>query len=320
MSSQAIWRHQFETRYPMLLATTTTGWRQRFAKRAECSKKCSDTFAAFSSKFWHCDDLSDTDMDPTTQDMGAEFGLDVVADTIRDLLRQWSENGQLTLEYYSAKVLSYIQRQRLTEQLRSMLRQGTEEDQLLYEKCLTVVAQWFQPRECVDYRQVRCWLDAAADEAVTHLSKTEVLPSHRLAARDWTKDEACKVIDAVSHVLFVARGLRGNTTEYYDVKNSFVDKVIERRLGIPILLSLIFMSIGRRLGVVLLPANLPAHFMLRLVVGGGESAENSLYLDSFDQGKVLTHHQAKTKLRQFGVVEIPPECFTTTPNPRQVRK
>ena len=74
-------------------------------------------------------------------------------------------------------------------------------------------------------------------------------------------------MDAVSHVLFVEKGLKGNADNYYDMRNSFVDEVLERGLGIPIMLSLLFMSVARRVGLTLRPSNLPGHFMLRLEVG-----------------------------------------------------
>ena len=45
------------------------------------------------------------------------------------------------------------------------------------------------------------------------------------------------------------------------------DEVLERGLGIPIMLSLLFMAVSRRVGLTLHPSNLPGHFMLRLEVG-----------------------------------------------------
>ncbi len=58
-------------------------------------------------------------------------------------------------------------------------------------------------------------------------------------------------------------GFRGNRRRYYDPRNSYLNEVLERRLGLPILLSLICISIGRRIGVDIEGLGFPGHFMAR---------------------------------------------------------
>lgn len=78
-------------------------------------------------------------------------------------------------------------------------------------------------------------------------------------------------------------GFRGNTVDYGDPRNSYLNQVLERGLGLPISLSVIFLEIGRRLRLPVAGVGLPGHFIVS--VGG---AEGDLYLDPFFQGRTLT--------------------------------
>jgi regulator of sirC expression with transglutaminase-like and TPR domain len=79
-------------------------------------------------------------------------------------------------------------------------------------------------------------------------------------------------------ILAVMRGaLRGNEEDYYDPRNSFLDDVLERGLGLPITLSVVAIEIGRRLGVPVGGVGLPAHFMVR-------DERQDLYGDPFHGG------------------------------------
>ena len=77
-------------------------------------------------------------------------------------------------------------------------------------------------------------------------------------------------------------GLRGNTERYYDAANSYLNLVMDRRTGLPIMLSLILVAVGRRLGLLVDGAGFPGHFMARY-----EDAEGVWFLDPF-HGAVMT--------------------------------
>lgn len=80
--------------------------------------------------------------------------------------------------------------------------------------------------------------------------------------------------------MFDDLGFAGNTCGYYDQQNSFLDSVIERRLGIPITLSVIAMAIGRRIGRPLFGVGMPGHFLTF-------DPDSAVYIDAFDGGAVL---------------------------------
>lgn len=70
-------------------------------------------------------------------------------------------------------------------------------------------------------------------------------------------------LDALVRHLFVDEGFSGNRDDYYDARNSYLDQVLERRLGIPISLAVVAIVVGRRLGVPLAGVGMPGHFLLR---------------------------------------------------------
>jgi regulator of sirC expression with transglutaminase-like and TPR domain len=88
-------------------------------------------------------------------------------------------------------------------------------------------------------------------------------------------------LDGLTHHLFDELGFRGNSENYPDPDNSFLDQVVRRRLGIPITLSVLTMEVGRRLGVALDGVGMPGHFLVR------HRADPGAFLDPFAGGRRL---------------------------------
>ncbi len=83
--------------------------------------------------------------------------------------------------------------------------------------------------------------------------------------------------------LFGDAGFAGNREDYYDPRNSFLNDVLDRRVGIPITLCLVLLEVGRRLGLSLEGVGLPGHFVARMRL-----ADSQILLDPFDGGAILT--------------------------------
>lgn len=87
--------------------------------------------------------------------------------------------------------------------------------------------------------------------------------------------------DALRHHVFVVEGFRGDTATYTDPANSFLDLVVQRRLGIPITLAIVMIAVGRRVGVDVVPVGMPGHFLVRDPTDGGR------FCDPFAGGEML---------------------------------
>ena len=106
-------------------------------------------------------------------------------------------------------------------------------------------------------------------------------------------------LNALSDFLFDEIGFRGNEEEYYDPRNSYLNEVLARRLGIPITLSLVYVETGRRLGVPLSGIGLPGH----LVVGHREL--DGHFVDPFNGGILLTEQECAQRIEQVNWGQVP---------------
>lgn len=105
-------------------------------------------------------------------------------------------------------------------------------------------------------------------------------------------EEAVKM---VNRYLFAEQGFRGNTKNYYEADNSYLNRVIDRRMGIPISLSIVYLLVGTRLGLPLHGVGMPGHFLVKF-----ESERYKIFIDCFNGGALLTERDCARFLIQAG--------------------
>lgn len=98
--------------------------------------------------------------------------------------------------------------------------------------------------------------------------------------------------NTLSEYLFDELKFAGNHTDYYDPRNSFLNEVIERRLGIPITLSLLYIELGKRLNIPFLGIGMPAHFIVR------HRDESDVFIDPYHGGILLSEDECAQRLKQ----------------------
>ena len=121
--------------------------------------------------------------------------------------------------------------------------------------------------------------------------------ARRRVAPEATADEAAA---ALRSLLAEEHGLRGNAEDYYDPRNSFLNDVLERRLGIPITLSVIYIDVAARAGVSVRGVGLPGHFIVRLTRQGAVRL-----LDPFHGGEVIGEADCHALVRQMRGPDAP---------------
>lgn len=117
-------------------------------------------------------------------------------------------------------------------------------------------------------------------------------------------------VESLNRYLFEEEGFRGNVEEYYDPRNSFLNEVIDRRTGIPITLSLLYMEVARRAGLDAFGVGLPGHFLVR-----AEAAGHAVLVDPFHGGALLSEDDCQKRLdRVFeGRVRLHPDMLVPCP-------
>jgi regulator of sirC expression with transglutaminase-like and TPR domain len=114
------------------------------------------------------------------------------------------------------------------------------------------------------------------------------------------KDSPRETIDKINNVLFDVLGFRGNTDNYYDPRNSFFNDVLERRVGIPITLSAVYLEVARRLALPIVGVGMPGRFLVKY-----RTPLEEVILDPFNRGEILEREDCKTLLTQhFGEAVI----------------
>lgn len=124
------------------------------------------------------------------------------------------------------------------------------------------------------------------------------------ASQPTTINECFDILHAMNGVLFGQERFRGNRIDYYNPQNSFLNRVLERRLGIPLTLSLVYIEVGKRLGLHIAGVGMPFHFIVRC-----ELLESSIYIDPYEKGKFLSEQDCRQRLAQ---VFKNPEDFDPT--------
>jgi regulator of sirC expression with transglutaminase-like and TPR domain len=98
-------------------------------------------------------------------------------------------------------------------------------------------------------------------------------------------------VAALRSYLFEEQGFHGNNQEYYDPRNSFLNDVLDRRVGIPITLSAVFLEVGRRVGLEAAGVSFPGHFIVRV-----KQDDSDILVDPFYGGMLLTEDDCQKRL------------------------
>jgi len=168
-----------------------------------------------------------------------------------------------------------------------------------------------------------CDLGLAALE-IARIGHPELDPAPTLAALDHLAEAArarvphgtpaADAARALARYLFQERGFQGNADDYYDPRNSFLNDVVERKLGIPISLSVLAIEVGRRLGIPIDGVGFPGHFLVRAA-----DARDVLLLDCFAGGATVQQDELLERLRTLAgssgpdFTHVPPRFLEPVP-------
>jgi regulator of sirC expression with transglutaminase-like and TPR domain len=177
------------------------------------------------------------------------------------------------------------------------------------DSTLTLLAG--DPAAALDLAELALWL--ARDEYPTLDVEGELA---ELAA--WASEVRPRLrgplearVAVLCRYLFHDLGFHGNRKDYYDPRNSYLNEVLARRTGLPILLSTVAIAIGTRAGLEVAGVGLPGHFVVKAVAVGG----HEVLFDPFHGGRVLTPEQCEALVEQVvgGPFAATPEALAAVP-------
>lgn len=103
-----------------------------------------------------------------------------------------------------------------------------------------------------------------------------------------------RMLQSLNQYFYDDLGYTGNTSDYYDPRNSFLNDVIDRRTGIPITLSLVYLEVAGRLDFPMVGVNMPGHFLIR-----PEFQDAGIFVDTFNRGEILFEQDCEERLAQI---------------------
>ncbi len=105
-------------------------------------------------------------------------------------------------------------------------------------------------------------------------------------------------ITRINRYLFEKEGFSGNAEDYYDPRNSFLNEVLDRKTGIPITLSTVYLEMAERLGLPLVGVGLPGHFLVK-------HPHFDILIDPFTKGRILTEDDCRRRMQELMGEEVP---------------
>ena len=159
------------------------------------------------------------------------------------------------------------------------------------------IAQLFeQPDHKVDLGQAACAIARLEYPTLDFALCLDRIDDFAAAAGSilGSRSEPDAAVSAINRVMFEELGFRGNHDDYYDARNSCLNDVLERRTGIPITLSVVYLEIARRLGLPIYGVGLPSHFLVKY-----DDGSRLFFVDPFHEGRSLTRQGCRDLLKQL---------------------
>ncbi len=151
-----------------------------------------------------------------------------------------------------------------------------------------------QPDEYIDLAKAALYIaleeysELDIDEYLNALDAMAIELEERLPIEKYP----LKIIQSINKYLYDDLKFTGNTQDYYDPRNSFLNDVIERRVGIPITLALLYIEIARRIDFPMIGIGMPGHFLIR-----PDISEMEIYVDAFNKGEVMFPQDCQETLK-----------------------
>jgi regulator of sirC expression with transglutaminase-like and TPR domain len=155
---------------------------------------------------------------------------------------------------------------------------GTSERDLDLEDGVFILARYGYPAE--DFR----WCTELLDQF-----------AHELDSKLDAHSDPIDIISAVATFFGNEKGFRGNVDDYFNPENSYINRVLETKTGLPISLCVVILLVGKRLNIPLFGVGMPGHFLLTYRFGDRE-----IFLDPFRGGKLMSRQECRDFLEATG--------------------
>ena len=184
---------------------------------------------------------------------------------------------EIALRVQAQEVINAILPKKLGEKFRQLAQKGLGQDVDL-EAGILLITEFGYPN--CDPKACRENLDSLANRLDQNLALNA---------------DPSQVVSTLTHLLFQQENFRGNKNNYLDPDNSYLNKVLQYKTGLPITLSTLCVLVASRLGLPIVGVGLPGHYIAKY-----NHPKNAIYFDPFHQGRLLTREDCIQIIEQFG--------------------
>jgi regulator of sirC expression with transglutaminase-like and TPR domain len=182
----------------------------------------------------------------------------------------------------------------------SELQKLFTEEACLEEERINLAKTTLLLAKCVEYPNL------IVDEYLREIAQMGAEIESRLGG---VNNDPLSLMDIINNYLFVEQGFYGNEDDYYDPRNSFLNDVMDRKTGIPITMSTLYIELASREGLALDGVGFPGHFIVKYSGPGDE-----ILIDPFNKGRILSEKNCQDILNRMygGSVQFRREMLATS--------
>ncbi|XP_033747124.1 F-box only protein 21-like [Pecten maximus] len=313
--SKELWRRKMQQRWPGLIQRYSRSqlhdWSAEFRKCFVIGQKVRSMVESLSPTYYSCEEVSEEGFEGFVKLLDECNAGEIVLNSLMEIIHDQQSHNNLTKKFYAAKVLRNIQHHYLEKKWSVHLEDQEPCNQWL-ETGAILLSQWCRPTENIIENNVYDLLDHMTAQVITKCPEN-ISSSFKdgKPEGEWSSEQERTLLETLNGVLFQDYKLRGNTDNYYDEQNSFIHKVLERGLGIPITLAIVYSAVARRLGVTCQLINFPQHLLLKWKEHPMATPNQQFtYIDAFNKGKFLSEESLPNTFGLPGSMFISSKVFS----------
>lgn len=197
-------------------------------------------------------------------------------------LKNYLNDENILIKKRAKEIVSILNFETIEEKF---IKLAENKDKDILEDAIFLLASWGYPEvSMIDYKKK---LENMSLDIMSGLMKIN---------NDLNRISSLEIINKINDYLFFQKGFKGNPENFYEPDNSYLNRVLDTKLGIPITLSIIYILIARKINVPVSGINLPGHFLIKYSKG-----EDEFFIDPFNNGVIISMKEAKEFLKKIGM-------------------
>ncbi|KFM58213.1 hypothetical protein X975_11319, partial [Stegodyphus mimosarum] len=274
--SNKLWQNKYKLTWSHLADlydAQNTDWKFEFCQRYELKKLISERLEEMTREYYHHENIShEAFVNFRTLCAERPINHNLIIDELNSILHATESHLNLTIKYYAKKCLRFVRHLQLETEWRNFLARPSNKITLLEGACL--ISQWCQPTDIDCLRDTFYLINNLAGMALVNIRDT--FPDHPAVLKErlhvsnevlekslWSPSDCKILLKSLNYVFFRTRKYQSSKNDFSCAEYTFIDKVICRGTGIPIVLGILYQTVAARLGVACFPINVTGHIFLK---------------------------------------------------------